>query len=262
MTQRLTRKDIKRDEFASAVGRGVDYAESHSRELLTTIGCVLLAVLLGILAYFYANHRSELANQALAAAVKAATAPIDPTGAKPADPTAPSFATEAARQARARRLLDRVRSDYRWTDAADVASLYLAEIDAATGKLAAARQRWTDFVKKHGDHVLAAQARIDLLELDRSQGKGQQVAQQLRQMLDQSDAPLPQDVILYQLAITLEQLNRDQEATQTYQRLVDEFPQSPYRQTAQQKLAALAPSRGPAGGPGGQLAGLGGFPPS
>jgi TolA-binding protein len=260
MSQRLTRKDIKRDEFASAVGRGVDFAESHTRELLMAIGAVLLAVLIGIVSYFYLVHRSDLANQALAAAVKAYGAPIDPTGAKPNDPTDPSFASEAARQERARRLLERVRADYRWTDAADLASLYLAEIDATTGKVAEARQLWSDFVKKHGDHVLAVQARIDLLELDRSQGKGQQVTQQLRQMLDQSDAPLPQDVTLYQLAITLEQLHRDQEAIQTYQRLVDEFPQSPYRQTAQQKLAALDPSRAAAGG--GQVAGLGGFPPS
>jgi len=263
MSQRLTRKDIKkdikRDEFASAVGRGVDFAESHTRELLTTVGAVLLAVLIGIVTYFYIAHRSEVANQALAAAVKAYSAPIDPTGAKPNDAAEPSFASEAARQARARQLFERVHSDYRWTDAADVASLYLADLDAAAGKVAAARQLWSDFAKKHGDHVLAVQARLDLLDLERSQGKGQQVAQQLREMLDQSDAPLPQDVTLYQLAMTLEQLNHDQEAVQTYQRLIDEYPQSPYHQTAQQKLVALDPSRAAAGG---QVAGLGGFPPS
>jgi TolA-binding protein len=259
MSQRLTRKDIKRDEFASAVGRGVDYAETHTRQLLLTLGGVLLSVAIGVLAYFYVSHRSELANQALAAAVKVYGAPIDPTGAKPNDPAEPSFANDAARQARARKLLEQVRKDYRWTDAADVASLYLADLDATSGKVASARQLWSDFVKKHGDHVLAVQSRIDLLELDRSQGKGQQVAQQLREMLDRTDAPLPQDVILYQLAITLEQLNRDQEATQTYQRLVDEFPQSPYRQTAQQKVSALDPSRAAGNG---QLAGLGGVPPS
>jgi len=260
MSQRLTRKDIKRDEFASAVGRGVDFAESHTRELMMTVGAVLLAVLIGIVTYFYLSHRAEVANQALSAAVRVYGAPIDPAGAKPNDAAEPSFASDAARQARARRLLEQVRADYRWTDAADVAGLYLADLDAAAGKVAEARQLWSDFAKKHGDHVLAVQARIDLLELERSQGKGQQVAQRLREMLDQSDAPLPQDVTLYQLAITLEQLNRDPEAIQTYQRLVDEFPQSPYRQAAQQKLLALDPSR--AGAAGGQLAGLGGLPPS
>ncbi len=261
MNQRLTRKDIKRDEFANAVGRSFEFAESHSRQLLLTLGTVLLAVLVGILAFFYVSHRSDLANEALAKATKVYNAPIDPAGAKPNDPTEPSFATAAARQARARQVFEGLRSDYRFTDAADVASIYLAEIDAASGKLAEARRQWNDFVKKHGDHVLAAQARIDLMSLDRSQGKGQEVAQRLREMLDQSDAPLPQDVVLYELAATLEQLNRNQEAAQTYQKLVDEYPQSPYRQTAQQKLTALDPTRAAAGA--GQLAGLGaGFPPS
>ncbi len=100
MSQRLIRKDIKRDEFASAVGRGVDFAESHTRELLMTVGAVLAAVLVGLVSYFYIAHRSDVANQALAAAVKVYGAPIDPTGAKPNDPTEPSFASEAARQAR------------------------------------------------------------------------------------------------------------------------------------------------------------------
>src|SRR5215469_16569690 len=127
MNQRLTRKDIKRDEFASAVGRGVDYAESHARQLLITVGCVLAAVLAGLLAFFYLGHRSDLANQALAAATKVYGAPIDPAAPKPGDAAEPTFASEAARQARARLLFERVGQDYRWTDAADVASLYLAE---------------------------------------------------------------------------------------------------------------------------------------
>ncbi len=259
MNQRLTRKDIKRDEFASAVGRGVEYAESHSRQLLYTIGGVLAAVLVAILVYLYLDHRSEAANEALAAAVKIYRAPIQAAGANPADPKEPSFPSEAARQAKARELLIRVRDGYRFTDAADLASLYLAELDAGSGKLATARQLWSDFAKKHGDSMLAAQARLDLMEVDRGQGKGQQVAQSLREMLDQSDPPLPQDVILYQLGTTLEQLNRDQEAIQSYQRLIDEFPQSAYRQNAQQRLTALDPTR-VAATP--QLGGLGGLPPS
>jgi TolA-binding protein len=255
MNQRLKRKEIKRDEFAATVGRGVEYAESHSRQLLVTVGGVLLLVLIGILTYFYLNHRSDAANEALAAAVKIYEAPIQAAGAKSNDAKEPSFPTEAARQAKARLALTRVRDGYRWTDAADVAALYLAELDAATGKLDAARQIWSDFVKKHGDHVLAAQARVDLMELDRSRGKAQQVAQQLREMLDQADAPLPQDVILFELGTTLDELHREPEAIQTYQRLVDEFPQSPYRQQAQQKLTALDPTRG-TGGPGSRLGGL------
>jgi TolA-binding protein len=247
MSQRLERKDMKRDDLATAVERGVDFAESHTRQVLITAGVVVGLLLIGFLTYFYANHRSDAANEALSAAVRVYQAPVLPSGAKPDDAKEPSFATEAARQAKAKKMLEDVRDTYHFTDASDVASIYIAELDAAAGKLDLARQLWSDFVKKHGDHVLAAQARIDLMELDRNQGKGQQVATQLREMLDQSDAPLPQDVILAQLATTLELLHRDQEAVQTYQRILDEFPQSPYRSSAQQKITALDPTRASSG---------------
>jgi hypothetical protein len=77
-------------------------------------------------------------------------------------------------------------------------------------------------------------------------------------MLEKGDTPVPQDVLLHELGTTLEQLKRPQEAVQAYQRILDEFPQSPYRQEAQQKVSALDPAR--AGAPFGGLQGIPGFP--
>jgi len=50
-------------------------------------------------------------------------------------------------------------------------------------------------------------------------------------------------VILHELGLTLEELKRPQEAIQSYQRILDEFPQSGYRSTAQERMSALDPSR-------------------
>lgn len=257
MNQRLTRKEIKRDEFAAAVGRSVEYAESHVRTIAYAIGAVLLLVALSVAFYFWRNSRLQGANEALAQAMKVYEAPINATGAKPNDPNEPSFANEAARRARAKQLLEKVRDDYGSTAAADVASLYLAQIAADEGRLDDARKIWREFVDDHGDHLLAGEARLNLISLDRNQGKAQQVAQELRDMLEQNDPALPQDVILFELGATLEQLDRKQEAVQTYQRILDEFPQSPYGSEAQQKIGALDPTRA-AGAP--SMAGIPGFP--
>jgi predicted negative regulator of RcsB-dependent stress response len=258
MNQRLTRKEIKRDDFAAAVGRSVEYAESHVRTLVYAGVGVLLLVLLGVGIYYWRGHRQLDANQALAQAMKVHDAPITATGAKPNDPNEPSFATEAARRQRAKQVLEKVRDDYGSTDAADVAGVYLARIAADEGRLDEARALWQGFIDDHGDSMLASEARLNLIDLDRKQGKGEQVVQQLRAMLEKGDAPLPQDVILNELGKTLEQLHRPQEAVQSYQRIVDEFPQSPYRTEAQQKISALDPTRAPAGGA--PLGGLPGFP--
>ncbi len=250
MNQRLTRKEIKRDEFAAAVGRSVEYAESHVRTIAYAIGAVLLLVALGVAFYFWRNSRLQDANGALAQATRVYLAPVSATGARPNDPDEPSFANEAARRARAKQLLEKVRADYGSTAAADVAGLYLAQIAADEGRLDEARKAWQEFVDDHGDHLLAGEARLNLINLDRKQGKAEKVADELRRMLDGNDQTLPQDVILFELGATLEQLNRKQEAAQTYQRILDEFPQSPYGSEAQQKVSALDPSRAgsPAGG--------------
>jgi predicted negative regulator of RcsB-dependent stress response len=246
MSQRLIRKDMKKDEFATVVGRGVEYAEGHVRSLALGIGAAVLLVVVGFAVYSFLGHRSNGASEALSAAVKVNTAPINATGAKPNDPKDPSFPDEAARRARAKQLFEKVRSDYGHTDAADVAGLYLAQIAVAEGKPDEARKLWSSFVDAHPDSILAGEARINLIHLDRKQGpkaKLEELAQRLKAMQGQSQPPLPEDVILSELGATYEELGRKDDAMQAYKRIMDEFPQSAYRSTAQQRLSALDPTR-------------------
>jgi predicted negative regulator of RcsB-dependent stress response len=222
------------------------------------VGGVLLLLALAVGFYYWRGHRQQQSSQALAQALKVYQATVTATGAQPNDPDAPSFPTEAARRTRAKELLEKTRSDFGFSDAADVAGFYLARIAADEGRLTEARELWSDFVDEQGASMLGAEARLNLIDLDRKQGKGQEVVNDLRAMLERGDAPLPQDVILNELGKTLEDLKRPQEALQSYQRILDEFPQSAYRLQAQQKISALDPTRASAGGalPGG----IPGFP--
>jgi tetratricopeptide (TPR) repeat protein len=260
MSARLSRKDIKRDDFATAVERSVEYAETHTRALLYALGAVILlaALVFGIRAFL--AQRSAAASADLSYALEVYEAPIVPTGAKPQDKEHPSFPDEAARRARAKQLLLEVRSKHGATDAADVAGLYLAQMAASEGKLDEARKLWSDFIDSHKDSAPAAEARLNLYDLDRRQGKAGDLVGQLRPLLDDSSSPLPKDVVLYQLGLTYDALQRKQEAIGSYQRIVDEFPQSPYRQEAQQKIAALDPARALNALGAGALGG-GGLPP-
>jgi predicted negative regulator of RcsB-dependent stress response len=245
MNQRLTRKDMKRDEFTAVVGRGVEYAETHVRTLVYAVGGLLLLIALAVGFYYYRNGQKEKANLALAQAMKVYQAPVTATDAKPTDPDEPSFPTDAARRARAKELLAKV---YGSTDAGEVAGLYLAQIAADEGRLEEARKLWGDYADGHKGTMLGAEARLNLLDLDRKQGKGEAVVKELRSMLEKGDSPLPQDLILHELGATLEDLHRPQEAIQSYQRILDEFPQSTFRGDAQQKISALDPTRAAAGG--------------
>jgi tetratricopeptide (TPR) repeat protein len=248
MNERVTRKDMKKDEFASAVGRGVEYAEGHVKPIIFGVGGAVLLAVVGFLIYGFVGHRSDTAGDALATAVKVNSAQLNATDPKPNDPKEPTFVDEAARRAKAKKMFEKVRSDYSHTDAADVAGVYLAQIAMTEGKPEDARKLWSAFVDAHPDSMLAGEARINLIHLDRG-GKGatkeklEELAQRLKAMQGQSKPPLPEDVILNELGQTYEQLGRKDDATQAYKRILDEFPQSAYRTSAQQRMSAIDPTK-------------------
>lgn len=237
----LTRKEMKTNELATAVGRTVDYAEHHARGLVWAIAGLAAAALVGLGMFVWLQHRGGQANEALAAAMKVYAAPIDPAAPKPDDAGAPSFATEQARRARAKALFEEVQDNHPLSDAGDIAGLFLADIALAESNPGRARELWADFLDEHDGHVLAGETRLNLIALDRSQGKAQAVATELEGLLEDPEPPLPLDVLLYELAVTQEQLGKTAEATQAYQRIVDEYPRSSYRQLAQQKVTATSP---------------------
>lgn len=250
MNQRLTRQDMKRNELSTALGKGYDYAESHGRTILMAAGAVLALALLAGIFYMYRNSQAEKANTALAKAIEVYQAPIDPAAPKPDDPVNPIFADEAARQTKAKALFQELYEKHGSTTAGDVASVYLAQIAMAENQPDRARELWNDFLDDNGEHLLAGQTRVNLIRLDRSQGKGEEVVQTLTAMLDEAEPPLPLDVVLNELATTQEELKKTQDAIQSYQRIVDEFPQSPYAREARERIAALDPSRAGGGGMG------------
>src|SRR4051812_33255318 len=142
MNQRPTRKDMKRDDLSAAMGRSVEYAETHVRTIVYAVGGLLLLVALVVAVYYYRGNRAEKANQELTAAMKVYQAPIG--SAKPTDADQTSFPTEEARRARAKALFTKAHQDYGSTDAGGVAGLYLAQIAAAENRLDDARKLWSE----------------------------------------------------------------------------------------------------------------------
>jgi tetratricopeptide (TPR) repeat protein len=243
MSQRLSRKEIKHDIRDDAFHHGVEasyeYVSGHRRLLLGVIGGVIALALLiaGVRAYLVS--REGKAAEALGHALEVLAAPVVPTGAKPDDPRAPSFPDEASRDARAKALLEEVREEHGSTGAAAVASVHLGRLRLQAKDEAGARALWEEFLEDHEGHLLAGAVRVSLLDLDRRSGKAEEVARELQAALDDDDRPLPEDVLLFELAVTQEQLGKPQEARESYQRLSQEYPDSPYAERASSKVREL-----------------------
>lgn len=244
-TQRLSRKEIKHeireDAFRHVVGDSYDYVRGHRRNLALAIGGVVLVVVAVVGWRTWHERREAAATELLGQAIKAYGAPVVPTGAKPEDPEEPSFPNEASRTARAKQLFERLEREYRRTGGAAVGQVYIGRIALLEKDAAGARKAWERFLDDHPRHLLASAVRVSLFDLDRHEGKGEKVVERLRADLDKDDKPLPEDVILYELGTTLEQLGRRQEAHDAFQRIADEYPDSPWASKAMTKVRELAP---------------------
>lgn len=235
MSQRVSRKEMKRDEFTATVGRSFTYLTSHWAMILGIAGGVVLLAL-GVVGVFqWLQARNASANEALARAMRVYSAPLVEEEASPDDPDEPSFASEEARREKAQELFESLQDEYGGTRAGGVAGLYLGRIAAAGGDLEAARAHWEGFVEDNPDHLLASEARLNLLQLALAQGRAEEVVTELEGMMVQPDAPLPDDVILFHLARAYETAERPEEAEQTYRRIVEEFPESGYSTEARQR---------------------------
>ncbi len=235
MSQRLSRKEIKRDEFMESVGEAIEFIRGNSRNLVL-LGFAVLVVLIVVAAYMaFAERREGKADQALTQSLRVYQATIDPVAADPEDPQNPSFANPATRSARAKELFQAVQEDFGGTDAGKIAMVYLAQIAAQEGDHQAARAYWQEFVDKSPDNALAVEARVNLMALDRADGLGDELVTELRALLSGADPGLPADLLWYELAVTLEALNRQGEANEAFQRIVDEYPQSAFAPAARQR---------------------------
>lgn len=244
MSERLTRKeikhDIREDQFRLYVARAVNWIAENTRVLVAVVVGIIVAIALIVGYGAYREHRAEMASERLAEAIEVFEGE---TGAATATgvPPAPAATTDPEARRRAAELFREVRDMAGDEGPGAVATVYLGRIALAEGDSEEARRIFSEFVDEHQDHMLTAAAELALVELERAAGNPETAAERLRGALeDGSDSALPADMALYQLARTLEEMGRTEEARSTYRRLSDEYPASPYAAEASTKLQRLA----------------------
>jgi len=232
---RQQRRNLKHDKFVDEIGSLSTRARENQRFLLTiTASAVLLAILVyGI--FFYRSNREQKAQNALAKAIETVESPLLPApGAQPT-PGA-KFKTAPERSAAAEKQFKDVESNYGGTDAADVASLYLARLASEKGDLTTARTRLQKFISDQPKHLLVAGARYSLYRLRIDNGEAVQVAQELQAEISKPEPSIPADALLSLLAHAWDTQGNAEKTKETYRRIATEFPDSPYALEAQRRM--------------------------
>ena len=233
------REHLKHNEAADAVAAAATFASRHGRTLaLAAVGLLLLVgAIFGYRAF--KARTEERAQVELAKAVETLNAPVAPA---PAGGTLPAgtYATDAARADAALKQLLATSDQFSGTDAGLRARYYAASLLAESNRPQEAAAAYEKVREAAGASTLMGRmASLGLASMQVRQKQFEPAIKTLQELSQRRDGPLPTDAVLVQLADAYQQAGRAAEASQTLQRVIDEFPQSPYAADARQRVQAL-----------------------
>ncbi len=228
MTQKISRRDMKRNELAETVGKTVGYVSEHKKGVSEAAAIVAGVVILvgGFFAYRTWVDRS--AGKDLSEALAILGTPLaseQPTATK-------TYPTEVARRAEAEKFLKKAAVH------GSTASGRAAQVILAAGGADKPGTSVEVFEKaaRTGKSETAALAEIDAARALAAQGKTVEAIDRLKRAIESSSTAAPKDALLFALAQIYEQSGAAADARATYQRLINDYPNSPYRADARQKV--------------------------
>ena len=227
---KISRRDLKRNELAETMNRGVDYVSVHRRGV-TEIALIAAGVVVLAAAFvLFRSYRENEAGRELSAGLAAMDSPLAGT---PAAATAPrTFPTAAERDKEA---LDHLRkaASSKGTTAGRAAGVILAAREPKAPESADRLSR----AARAGRAEVSAAAELDQARLLAASGKTTEAIDRLKRAIESSDAAAPKDAMMFALAQVYEQAGAAADARATYQRLISDYPNSPYRADARQKIS-------------------------
>lgn len=226
MTARITRKQLKEDEFVSVIDTLMRWLVANWRPLAAGLAAVAAVTLIWWGATLWTGGRSDRASYLLHKAV----ASYDQVRG-----AAEGETDLAAAEAQLQEVVDR----YGSTDQADVARLYLSRISLQRGDTDAARETLVRLSRSRKTDMIGRLATLDLISLRIASGQGAEVAAELEGMIAGRDPRLPRDAALYQLGLLYLEEQKTDRAREVLGTLTDEIPDSPYAGAARQKLTEL-----------------------
>ena len=240
--KRNERHHLKENELVLLAARTREAIDARQRE----IGAVAIAVILvavAVLGYFLWQSRVEgRAGALLADAVIVSEARVGPPPAPGTPATGPSFPTEREKYEATAAKFKAVADQYPSSDAGLFARYREAATQMALGNTKEAAAAYQQVIDRADNGLYGQMARLGLAEVQAREGQFDNAINTYKGLADNKDGPLPVDGILMQLGRTYLEAGKSTEAQQTFNRVVEEFPESPFSGDARRELESLKKS--------------------
>jgi TolA-binding protein len=236
--KRTERRHLKDNELALIAANVQEMFEERRRE---ATAAVVAIVIIGGAAIGWFGWRSFVQSRAHSVLAEAMSVDAAPVGA-PQNPDVPElrFPTEREKMQAALTKFKVAADAYPATDAGIFARYREATLRVALGTPESAVKAYQEVIDKAGANSLYGQmARLGMAEAQARTGQFDQAISTFKDLSDRKDGTLPVDGILMQLGRAYLDAGKKTEAQQTFNRLVQEFPESPFNADAKRELDNL-----------------------
>lgn len=240
--KRNERHHLKENELVQLASRTREAIDARQREFGAVAIAVILVAVAAIGYYAWRSRVEGRAGSMLADAVILSEARVGPPPAPGTPATGPSFPTEREKYEATAAKFKAVADEYPSSDAGVFARYREGSTQMALGNTKEAAAAYQQVIDRAGSGLYGQMARLGLAEVQAREGQYDSAISTYKGLADNKDGPLPVDGILMQLGRTYLEAGKATEAQQTFNRVVEEFPESPFSGDARKQLESLKKS--------------------
>jgi TolA-binding protein len=237
--KKTQRHHLKENELAIMAASARDTYEQRKGQIIPT-AIVIVVIAAAAIGYFAWRNRVEArAHTMLAQAMVVDEARVGPPPATGQPSTGLSFPTEREKHQAALTKFKAVADEYPSTDAGLFARYREATTYMALGVPASAAPLFQQVIDRGGSSFYADMARLGLAEAQAQTGQYDPAINTFKELAQRKDGQVPVDGVLMRLARTYLDAGKRADAEQTFNRIVSEFPESPFSGDARRELDQL-----------------------
>jgi len=236
--KRTERRHLKQNEFEVVTLQALELLGERRREL-SMVGLVVgVIALVGGVYWVWHQHVLNSSHALLADAMIVQESRVGPPSAATGQPGL-TFPTERERAQAAIVKFKAAADAYPTTDAGLFARYQEAALQLSIGSTADAIKTYQEVIDRAGDGLYGQMARLGMAEAYARGGQYEQAITAYKELAQRKDTQLPVDGILIQLGRTYRDAGKIADAQQTFNRIVEEFPESQFNADAKRELEAL-----------------------